>query len=309
MDILSSLKANVKAEGHRTAKFLDTISGWFGFTAKQTKDDADAKAYQIVKLAEAQKQVALIEDETNAELFERATNRQKQRIINHQKNIEDISLKAAGYLNEKSEGEIDNEPVAEEWKAQFFEFAKNITQEQLQEFWAKLLAEEIAKPTSISSRALHILYHISAHEATLFQRIVSLVTDDGQLLFTDGSLELFEVSYSHVLLLQEAGLFTGSDPVGSLRYSEEIDGYLFANRSLRLNEKLYKFKGPTPNRPRLGPVLSLSILTSTGCLIGNIVKPIQNEQYFHELSKAIGQDYSFVELTVEEIKFLGDSTS
>ena len=318
MNLLSNLKANieVKAEGHRTAKLLDTIGGWFGFTAKQIRDEADAKAYEKIKLAEAQQQVVIIENDTDAKLRERAITRQNQQSFIHQQNIEDISIKAAGYLNEIDEGEINGEPVTEEWKAQFFEYAKNITQEQLQELWAKLLAEEIAKPNFVSARALHILYHLSAREATLFQNIARFVIDDGLIISTKESLEFFQIDYSDFYCLQEAGLLILSDPMIRLNYMDRINGYVFPEGPIRINDKSYEFKGPPPSSsssPYIGGILGLTLtkssLTSTGILIANITELTRGEEYFHVLADTIGPEYSFVELSAEEIVILNSSTN
>ena len=56
-----------------------------------------------------------------------------------------------------------------DWFLRFFESAGNISNEDMQKLWAKVLCEEYKKPNSHSYRALEKLYHLSKNEALLFK--------------------------------------------------------------------------------------------------------------------------------------------
>lgn len=61
-----------------------------------------------------------------------------------------------------------------DWFLRFFESAGNISNEDMQVLWAKVLCEEYKKPNSHSYRTLEKLYHLSRNEALLFKQCAAL---------------------------------------------------------------------------------------------------------------------------------------
>lgn len=58
-----------------------------------------------------------------------------------------------------------------DWFVRFFEDAGNISDEQMQELWAKVLAGEIVHPGTFSLRALDVLRNLSREEAEILQTL------------------------------------------------------------------------------------------------------------------------------------------
>lgn len=86
--------------------------------------------------------------------------------IRHQQNIEAITRKTMAYV-QCEEGE---EP-SEDWIRQFFLFAQDCSEDNMQHIWAKLLAGEIDSPGAISRRLLNCVRLMSQDEAQAFMRL------------------------------------------------------------------------------------------------------------------------------------------
>lgn len=93
------------------------------------------------------------------------------------KNFAQIAEKADQFRNKnvKSEKNIDID-----WILRFFEYAKNITNEEMKNIWAKVLASEIEFPNSIQYSLLHIISIIKPKEAKLFNHIVKFSLRDNK---------------------------------------------------------------------------------------------------------------------------------
>lgn len=103
------------------------------------------------------------------------------------------------------------EPYNFDWFVRFYEATGNISDEELQNWWARILAGEINKPHTYSLRTIEILKNMSQEEAELFQEICSHCISHGQALFIphyDKYLEKCGISFSVVLYLSELGLIS-----------------------------------------------------------------------------------------------------
>lgn len=79
-------------------------------------------------------------------------------------NIQSITQKAIDILPDT----VEDKPVDEDWIAHFFEDCKNVSNEQMQILWGRLLAGEISKPGSFSGRTLDFIKSMSTEEAEIF---------------------------------------------------------------------------------------------------------------------------------------------
>ena len=152
--------------------------------------------------------------------------------------------KANNFLKiaEKADKEYSKKPHNEgeksydfDWFVRFYEAVGNISNEQMQAIWAKILAGEINKPNSYSLRTIEVLKNLSQLEATLFGKICSHCICMGQHLFLphyDDYLEKCQITFGEVLYLSELGLISSD---GMLVLKMPIDmtpKILFVNREL-----------------------------------------------------------------------------
>ncbi|MFT3772988.1 MAG: DUF2806 domain-containing protein [Minicystis sp.] len=66
--------------------------------------------------------------------------------------------------------ETSEEPVEPDWYARFFDNVKDVSHEDMQKLWGRLLAGEIAKPGRYSLRTLDVLRNMAPVEARIFER-------------------------------------------------------------------------------------------------------------------------------------------
>jgi hypothetical protein len=122
---------------------------------------AQAQADSAVILAEGQARVQDIEARTVERLRKREGRRQR--------NIESITMKALEVLPPPEQ--ISEKPVSEDWTSRFFEECQDISDEQMQRIWARLLAGEIARPGSFSPRTLTVVRDLTEEDANLFSKL------------------------------------------------------------------------------------------------------------------------------------------
>lgn len=113
-------------------------------------------------------------DATDANgLVQRAQNRFLFQQMKKQQNIEAVVANAATELDKTTV--VSSTPVDEDWISSFFDFVANVSNEQMQILWGKVLAGEIEKPDSFSIRTLDILRKMTQEDAHCFASIVPFV--------------------------------------------------------------------------------------------------------------------------------------
>lgn len=133
-------------------------------------------------------------------------------------NIEAIVNKAIGQLKTSIDTIEKPDP---DWIADFFNISQDISDKKLQNIWAKILANEVDLPGSISRRTLHIVKIISSKEAIFFnlfcEHTISVLYEDdsyntygmlimpenGHFLLND---EYWDIKSKNIGILQELRL-------------------------------------------------------------------------------------------------------
>jgi len=217
-------------------KFIEVISSGLGTISKSyfIKKNADAKAYEIKKITQAIKEsqneidkIELKEQKLNIVSFdnqsfnrdmsleERAHQRIEFKERKKQMNIEEITYKAAEQLS--TESDVSKEPVDEDWITRFFDYAEDISNEEMQELWARILAGEVQKPNTYSLRTLDVLRNISKDEADIFLKFASLsiVTGNATFILNFQNEKLlqdkYQLKFKEHLLLAELGILVESE--------------------------------------------------------------------------------------------------
>ena len=131
-----------------------------------------------------------------------------------QLNLERITTLAASNL--KEEQFVSNEVLNEDWTTRFFNIAKDISNDEMQLLWAKILSKEIKTPRSFSLRTLELLRNLSKEEAEVFIRFAELsIYSSGMdflLNFENEKFltEKYKLTLKHRLLLEELGLISSN---------------------------------------------------------------------------------------------------
>lgn len=183
-------------------KFLEVISKGLGAVSRPylIRREADAKAYEIkvlsAAISEASRAHGVPVDYKDGKIearsahksgelqleWQEVTERGQKRIefqeIRRQENIESVTSKAAVELAAVTT--VADDPVDEDWIARFFSSAQDISSDQMQNLWARILAGEIARPGKFSLRTLDFLRNLTQKEAALLEKVAKFaVTDRG----------------------------------------------------------------------------------------------------------------------------------
>lgn len=114
------------------------------------------------------------------------------------------------------EKKIPRENVQSDWLLHFYELSGNISNEQLQDLWAKILAGELSSTSNISIRTLDVLSKITPEDAKHFEQIIPAVfanLDKQKIVY--GLLDVNKYGRD----LQECGLLSPEETISISFYS------------------------------------------------------------------------------------------
>lgn len=229
-------------------RLIEVVAEGIGGISKPvlTRKNADAKANEIKAvakaIAESQKLLGpvkydageiIIESDQNQNIAELPDADFDRRVISRiayqeakrQDNIEKITQYAAEDLDGNEE--MGSERPESNWTARFFRIAEDISAEEMQALWGKVLAGEVKRPGSYSLRTLDVLKNISQKEAETFVRVARIAFFSGNKAFVPNPdhgkylKEHFNITFLDLLLLREIGLLAPSDLEFSLSPADE----------------------------------------------------------------------------------------
>ena len=161
-------------------KLVETVSGGIDTLYKpwHLKRMAKAKAEEIKLISEAITQNAMLPinyqhgnvgiDSTDVQnLILRTEQRLLQDEMKKQQNMDAIVANAAEELQGK--GKVSETPVDEDWSTRFRNIAKDVSSEEMQFIWGKVLASEVENPGSFSLRTLETIRNLSRKKLRRFK--------------------------------------------------------------------------------------------------------------------------------------------
>ena len=192
--------------------FRDVVGMRWGPGA--TRKMADAEAYRIRTLAEARA------DATDIEA--RARIRVEHQQVRQQLNMEVVAEEALPHINDDAKPEN----VEQDWVAKFFDYAKDVTNSEMREIWARILAGEINSPGSFSRRSLNIVSQIDKRQAELFNAVcifqVRGENDSGWIVIDRFENKIYKdagITFEGLTDLDDLGLIN-FNPTGAFRLRE-----------------------------------------------------------------------------------------
>lgn len=289
-------------------KLLETIGGGFDklYAPRLKRKMADAEAYEIKKISDTLKDIdnAIVEYNngniyiSNKELLGRTCNRILNQETHRQENIESIIEKSCKEL--ENETEVSDEPMDKDWLTRFFNIAQDISYEDIQILWAKILAEEVKQPNTFSFRTLDTLKNINNNEARLFKKLAQFLfyysDDNGYILFNNAELfnniellDKYEFPFSNIVILQDAGLISSNTMIG-LSFSEKSFNLLNNNIIAIVNNR--------------GPIFELPIMkiTTVGIQILSLIEDkCNNNDFFIDSMNYLRNKYEYLNINVYKI--------
>lgn len=200
-----------------------------------------ASELQVVDAEFTEVDSALISSKPAVSLPQRAQDRLNHQEQKRQLNVESIVATAAEDLSE--DVDVSDDPVDEDWVARFFGAAQDVSSQEMQALWGKLLAGEVRRPGSFSLRCLDTLRNLAIGEARLFKRVLSYALNNSVLVVEINGADVPRLQ--DVMRLSEAGLLNPQDLHFSFRRLRLPNGIDAPNGRVRLEE----LPVPAPHRP------------------------------------------------------------
>lgn len=220
------------------------------------------RSRQIIRIAEAEADAKLIHARTDVEienLRERARSRARTEEMIHQNNMELILAKSIDHLGE----DASPEKMEQDWIINFFEKGRLISDEGMQELWARILAGEANRPGSFSRRTVNIMNDIDEKCAELFVNACGYVWQVGSQMIPIFHSD--EINRNHIYdtrdiifldlqhledvgLLRHQGLgiqFTNdsSSPVVAIYFGKIVEINLQENQSMHISNTIFTVAG------------------------------------------------------------------
>lgn len=199
--------------------------------------------------------------------------------IRKQENIEDIIQRTDALLNNDNGGHASNEDVNRGWISNFLEGAGKTYDDNLKDYWAKLLAGEIRQPGSNSLRTLEVLRNISYEEAKLFESMSGFVFVQDKMSFIFNDDNKYGLNYYYLSKLKETGLLqTGEGSAYTIKASKVNTKYTYnyicGNKYITLTTE--------PDTKDI--VVPVHLLTRAGCELYELTTHKDNMGYLKDFA-------------------------
>ena len=189
--------------------------------AQKTRDKTDARSAVSRAIADAAKQQAV----DDPQLVQAALNSMMSRSLRAQANKASIAKMAIEDLSEEPPKPEATGPD-EDWLNVVERYAEDVSNDQLQGLWGKVLAGEIRQSGSFSMRTLRFLAEFSRRDAENFEEIAQKAFC-GHVPRNSG-LEARDEDITSLIDLETSGLVQTGGGLGLMKsYSFNADGYIF----------------------------------------------------------------------------------
>ena len=174
--------------------------------------EAEARADRILRVSATETDVEV------ADLRQRAATRFANEEMTKQLNMEGIIEKAIPHLN----NDAAPEGMENDWIANFFEKCRTVSDDDMQELWARILAGEANNPSSFSRKTVNLVADLDKRDAELFRNLCGFVWQIGSLnpLVFDVQHEMYNrngINFGNVIQLEALGLVQDGGALGFRR--------------------------------------------------------------------------------------------
>jgi uncharacterized repeat protein (TIGR03899 family) len=287
----------IKFEGQPLEKLFDVISKAIGkiYTPRGIRKEADARAYEIEVIERAKAKASANKQDIEQDMFDRIQERIIYREVKKQDNIDAVTKIAVEQLQDVKN--ISTDPVDEDWTVRFFNIVEDVSDEQMQQLWGKILAGEVKAPSSFSIHTIEFLKNMTKSEAELFTKVANYVIslNNSPFIFrgdTDETLNNNSFSFDERLFLIDLGLIQSETNIVKkfLPHSNDLDyaflsGKYIIKATKKANSPLIEV--PILRLTRIGEEL-MKLLTTTA--IDNYIKDFS----LYLQNKGFNIEYAFV---------------
>jgi len=171
--------------------------------------------------------------------------------------------------------------VNEDWLYRWRDSASQVSTEELQNLWGRLLAGEVKAPGTYSLRTLEFLRNLSQQEAEAVSKLSQFVIEGAIYRQAQDLLEAQGLSYGFLLYMQQLGIVAGVEAVGIEVMWKSLDKAKFA-RALKCNSVVLV---ATADNPELTIKLPIYQLTAVGSQVLSLGKFEPNVAYLEKVAE------------------------
>lgn len=190
-----------------------------------------------------------------------------------------------------------------DWFVRFYEAVGNVSDEEMQLIWAKILAGEVNKPKSFSLGTLDVMRNLDKQDAELFAKICKCCIHSSPskiyLPNYDDYLAQCGITYSEVLRLDEIGLMNSS---GLISLNMQITD----NPVSIINQELVMLIAAKSEKKKQYSIRQFPF-TRIGFEIATLIGDTTSDDEFILFAKEVAKDQS-IKVSVHKINsFIGDT--
>jgi hypothetical protein len=244
-------------------------------TRRQTRADCE----RIVAVAEAEAKAKLISTVADAEAA-RVMVQMRDRIIGRevwrQLNINAVFAKTLEY-KPTPEDEANSRPPKADWMSGYVDGCQDVSDEEMQGWWARLLAKQVVKPGAFSRRTVSLCRDMERSDLIAFERLASIAwrREVGNAI----APVMNTIPNEHYLTVQEVHRLTSAGLLQGVQCLEIQEGTVFTI-------------GPHRLTTRCHICLESQILTHSGTELLKLTTGV-DEEHFARLYPTIGGDSRF----------------
>lgn len=269
-------------------------------THKNSTATANASSQkQILLLAKKfSLNAAFLPEIKQAPIEDRALKRKKNDELRKQQNMEAIVLRAIQYCSDEN----ITDRADQDWFSSFVSLAEGISNKNMQDLWAKILAGEVSKPGSFSLKTLQTFRTMSITEAKLLAKACSLAMSDTRkknIRVISGAYQIpklfnfFNKQRQQQLDLNQAGLsyadiLTLAD--NHLMFEQETESHSLANgEKIQFN---YNGKPISFVAKKADCILTFYKFTPIGTELAHLINDNADESYLSILKSGLSENFS-----------------
>lgn len=292
-------------------KFQEIIEKIFG--PQWTKKQADADAYADEKKLQTIRDNPDIEiiyvdgrmharERTPEVLAYRAEQRQLAEAIRQEQNLENVIEMAANEIALANDNKVSDKSIDDDWIARLFQIAKDVSSEEMQLIWGKILAGEIAQPGSFSLKTLDVIRNLTKEDAEAFQKVMPLVMRDRTKYFITSSSEILSrlnIDYETLLRLDECGLLGINETIYMpQRISADCSSFICSNETAICMMGLDEVEREIS--------FGVYVVTRAGCELYQILTYTANDEYCIAFAKEISKRNKETKISVHKINYFDE---
>lgn len=268
-------------------------------TEDKNKKTAESAAHkQFLKISQLFGiEAPLLPEEKRMPLEDRCNKRKRLTKLRKQENIEAIMEKTFSFFENM---QIDKRPDFD-WLNRYISLADNVSNNTMQDLWAKILASELSRPGLYSLKALKVFRDMSITDAKLLAKACSLAVKDQSkknIRIITGSyqqpglfnflskdrqqfinLGTFGLNYADILSLADNNLIFQQESELSITTKSEKLNFYYNNMPLKLSAK------------KNNVALQFYKFTPIGTELANLITDKANDDFFAVLKQQLNHHF------------------